>query len=163
DSTSKKCAARGAEGATCGDNGPFCRTDLHCVSGKCAGNGASGEACVFSLFGSSCGPGLYCDDSGSTPACAPRKKQGACSSFDACPAGLDSLGPAVDATGAVPKPGRCGPYLAVASSCVATLTESGCPGGTLCGATSHTCERVGIDGADCATTDCRDGLYCDGA
>jgi hypothetical protein len=165
DSTTKQCMARGNAGAACGVDGPFCNDGFFCIAGKCTGQGALGDTCVFGVFGSSCTPGLFCKDGSPSPKCAARSGSGtACESFEACDDGLDCIDLVFDPnSGAVTKAGTCGPYLDVASACDPKKTESGCPGGTACDVATKACATVGAEGSACggpSDPDCRDGLYC---
>jgi hypothetical protein len=75
-----RCVALKADGEDCSDPDECAIGGCHL--GKCSGAGPSAQG-MECLFGDDCADGLYCDDSGTTSVCAPKKPSGS-----ACSGGL---------------------------------------------------------------------------
>ena len=172
DSSSHRCLARVGEGESCGSNGPLCRPGLFCkgagdtTRGVCGAAGKKGESCGFTLFGSDCLPGLFCDDASGKNVCSERLVEGAsCGSFVSCVDGLDCVGLAFDASGNVTQRGACAPFLDLGASCDPSRVEAGCTADARC-SSSKTCAPSGRLDGDCSASgsggSCGDGLYCEG-
>jgi hypothetical protein len=138
------------------------------VKGVCATLAKVGGKCTTSFLGTTnCQLGLWCNDADMNNAvCAtPVASGGECQSYFACADGLDCLGLAFDANGAVTTKGKCGPFLDIGKSCSSVGGEAGCPYDSTCDATSMTCKLGGMVGDTCdptSTGGCSGNNYCDG-